>query len=265
VANFHFGGGIAEPGDGGAGEVQGVFVKVEDGFYDVGIQYVSFIFYGGGHASDGGSCIFEEGADGGVDDFGFEERFVALDVDEDLAIGVSGDLGYAFGAGTMFGAGHARLAAEGFNGFDDAMVIGGDNDAGGKLGKFGAFVDALNHAGTSQRYQGFTGQAGGTVASWDNDDDVGWAHKNFPLRQNGCTKLHFVCNKFLCAGCYHAQRLCYLQELFYKFETLEDSFVLVIISASGRLQLSFQFSSHRAAVPAGRDDRGCRETRTLRS
>ena len=80
----------------------------------------------------------------------------------------------------------------------DAIVIGGDNDAGGKLGKFGAFVDALNHAGTSQRYQGFTGQAGGTVASWDNDDDVGWAHKNFPLRQNGCTKLHFVCNKFLC-------------------------------------------------------------------
>ena len=66
-------------------------------------------------------------------------------------------------------------------------------------------------------------------------------------------------------GCYHAQRLCYLQELFYKSETLEDSFVLVIISASGRLHLSFQFSSHRAAVPAGRDDRGCRETRTLRS
>jgi len=35
------------------------------------------------------------------------------------------------------------------------------------------------------------------------------------------------------------QRLCYLYELFYKSETLEDAFVLVIISASGRLNFSF--------------------------
>ena len=33
VADFHFGGGIAEPGNGGAGEIQGIFVKIEDGFY----------------------------------------------------------------------------------------------------------------------------------------------------------------------------------------------------------------------------------------
>jgi hypothetical protein len=43
------------------------------------------------------------------------------------------------------------------------------------------------------------------------------------------------------------QTLRYLQQIFYKDKTLEDSFVLVIISASGRLG----FSSHRAAVPAG--------------
>jgi hypothetical protein len=49
--------------------------------------------------------------------------------------------------------------------------------------------------------------------------------------------LHFVRKKFVQEGCYHAQSLRYLQQLFYKDETLEDSFVLVIISASGRLAL----------------------------
>jgi Ca-activated chloride channel family protein len=72
--------------------------------------------------------------------------------------------------------------------------------------------------------------------------------------------LHFVCNKFEREGCYHAQSLRYVQQIIYKFKTLEDSFVLVIISPSGRLD----FSSHRAAVPGGRDDRGCAVKRELR-
>ena len=152
VADFHFGGSIAEPGDGRAGEIESVFVKIEDRFYDVGIEDIGWGFYGGGHAGDRGGSIFEECADGGVDDFGFEKGFVALDVDENLAIGVSGDFGYALGAGAMLGAGHAGFATESFDGFDDAGVVGGDDDAGGELGKFGAFVDALDHSGTSQRY-----------------------------------------------------------------------------------------------------------------
>lgn len=152
MADFYFGGGVAEPGDGSAGEVQGVFVKVEDGFHDVGIHDVGGRFYGRGYGGDGGGRIFENGGDGGVDDFGIEERFVALDVDEDLAIDMSGDFGYAFGAGAVLGAGHAGFAAEGFDGLDDAVVVGGDDDASGEFGKLGAFIDALDHGGTSQRY-----------------------------------------------------------------------------------------------------------------
>jgi len=152
VADFHFGGGIAEPGDGSAGEVEGVFIEVEDSFYDVGIHDVGWSFYGGGDAGDRGGSVFKQGADGGIDDFGIEERFVTLNVDENLAIGVSGNFRNAFGAGTVLGAGHAGFAAESFDGLDDAVVIGGDDDAGGELGKFGAFEDALDHGSTSQRY-----------------------------------------------------------------------------------------------------------------
>ena len=59
MADFHFGGGIAEPGDGGAGKIKGVFVEIEDGFYDVGIHDVGGGFYVGGDAGDGGGSIFE--------------------------------------------------------------------------------------------------------------------------------------------------------------------------------------------------------------
>jgi hypothetical protein len=181
VAHFHFGGSVAEPRDGCAGEIEGVFVEVEDGFYDVGIHDVGGRFYWGGDAGDGGGGILEEGADGGVDDFGIEKRFVPLDVYKDLAIGVSGDFSYAFGASAVVGTGHTSFAAEGFDGLDDAVVIGGDDDAGGKLGKLGAFVDALDHGSTSQRYKRFAGQADGTVASRNYDDDIGWTHKNSHL------------------------------------------------------------------------------------
>ena len=152
VANFHFGGGIADPGDGGAREVQRVLVEVEDGFYDVGIQNVGLISNGGGDTGDRGGSVFEHGANGGVNDFRIEEGFVALDIYKDLAIDVSGDFRYAFRAGAVFSTGHAGLTTEGFDGFDDAVVIGGDDDAGGELGKFGALVDALDHGSTSQRY-----------------------------------------------------------------------------------------------------------------
>jgi hypothetical protein len=74
--------------------------------------------------------------------------------------------------------------------------------------------------------------------------------------------LHFIRNRLVREGCYHGAKAVLSTGIIYKLETLEDSFVLVIISASGRLELSVP---HRAAVPAGRDDRGCRETRTLRS
>ena len=150
VADFHFGCGIAEPGDGSAGEIQGIFVKIEDGLYDIGIEDVGFVFNCGGDAGERGGGVFKQGADGGIDDFGIEKRFVPLDIYKDLAIGVSSDFGYALGAGAVVGAGHAGFTTEGFDGLDDAVVIGGDDDAGGELGKFGAFVNALDHGSTSQ-------------------------------------------------------------------------------------------------------------------
>ena len=84
-----------------------------------------------GDGGDGGRGFLEKGADGGVDNFRIQQRFVALHVDEDLAIDVGGDFGDPLGSGAVVGAGHAGFAAEGFYSFNDALVIGGHDDAGG--------------------------------------------------------------------------------------------------------------------------------------
>jgi hypothetical protein len=63
---------------------------------------------------------------------------------------VGGDFRDAFGAGAVVGAGHARFAAKGFHGLDNALVVGSHNDAVDGLCKLGTRVDALNHRLTRQ-------------------------------------------------------------------------------------------------------------------
>jgi len=65
-------GGVTDPGNGGAGEVESVVVEIEDGFDDVGIHDVGRNFDGGGDGGDGGGGFLKERINGDVDDFGVE-------------------------------------------------------------------------------------------------------------------------------------------------------------------------------------------------
>lgn len=176
VAGLDFSGGVADPRDGGAGEIEGIVVEVEDGLADVGVHDIAGHFDGGGDGGYLGGRLLKDGVYRGVNHFGIEEGFVALDVNENLAAGVGGDFGDAFGAGTVLSAGHARFAAKGLDRLYDAVIVGGDDDVGGHFGELGAFVNAPDHTGTRDGNEGLAGQAGGAVACGNNDDNVGRTH-----------------------------------------------------------------------------------------
>ncbi len=158
MADLDFVGCVANPRDGRARKVEAVVLEVEDGFHDVGVHDVGGSFDGCGDCRYCCGRLFEERVDGGVHGGGIKKRLITLYVDEDVAFFVGGDFGHAFGARAVVGAGHASFAAETFDGFYDAFIVGGDNDAMGARGELGAFVDALNHGLTGQRNERFAGQ-----------------------------------------------------------------------------------------------------------
>lgn len=92
---------VAVVGDGGAGEVEGATVGSGDYFYGVGVGDVA----GGAADFEGGDFDLGvgEGAEEGGDVFGFEEGFVALDVDVDVGVDVLGDCVDTVGAAGEIG------------------------------------------------------------------------------------------------------------------------------------------------------------------
>jgi len=81
--------GVAVVGDGGAGEVKGSAVGGGDYFYGVGVVDV---FWGTEDFQGRDFDVwFGEGAEEGGEVFGFEEGFVALDVDVDVGWELEGD------------------------------------------------------------------------------------------------------------------------------------------------------------------------------
>ena len=90
------GGSIAIVRDGGAGEVEGAAVGGGDYLYGVGVGDV----FGGAEDFEGGDfdVVVSERAEEGGEVLGFEERFVALDVDVDVGVNVLGDGVDAVGA-----------------------------------------------------------------------------------------------------------------------------------------------------------------------
>ena len=97
--------------------------------------------------------------DGGVDNLGIQERFVALHVYEDLAIHVGGHFRDALGSGAVVRAGHAGFTAEASTAFNDSVVVGRYDHAGGQFREFGALVNSLDHGSASEGHQWFAGQA----------------------------------------------------------------------------------------------------------
>ena len=137
--------GVADPGNRRAGEIEAVAFEIENRFHDVGVHDVPGVADGRGDGGDLGGGLFEEGGDGGVNRSWIDERFVTLNVDEDVACLMRRDFGDAFGACAVVGASHAGFTAEGANGVDDALIVGGDDDVMDRLGLLGALVNALDH------------------------------------------------------------------------------------------------------------------------
>lgn len=167
--------GVADPGDGSAGEVEAVLFEIEDYFDDVGIHDFVNLPDGRAGRSDGYGGVFLKHFYKGVDGGGIGERFVALNVDVDFGVEMGGDFGDALGAAVMVAAGHHGLAIEILDGFEDALVVGGYDDFIDGLCFADLFVDALDHGFSGDLRERLAGKAYGIVTGGDDGDDlVGW-------------------------------------------------------------------------------------------
>ena len=168
---------VAVVRDGGAGEVKGASVCRSDDVYGVGVVDV-----------DRGAGDFEGGdLDGWVgkgaeecgEVLGFEERFIALDVDVDIGVEELRDGMDAVGAAGQLGRRELDRPVVGAADVDDLVGVGSDDD----LVELGAgarrIVDPGEHGTSGDVAQDFAGQAGGGEAG-RNDAESGW-----PLSLNG--------------------------------------------------------------------------------
>ena len=107
--------GVANPGDGSAGEVEGLAVEILNDFDDVGVH--DFARQGDGRAGSGqlDGVVIGHGGGYGVYGAGVYQGLVALDVDIDVGWDVGGDFGDAVGSGAVVGTGQNGFGAEGFN------------------------------------------------------------------------------------------------------------------------------------------------------
>ncbi len=119
-------GAVAVVGDGGAGEVEGAAVGGGDYFYGVGVGDV----FGGAEDFEGGDFDVRvgEGAEQRGEVLGFEEGFVALDVDVDVGVVVAGDGVDAVGAAGEIGRGELDGPVVAMAELGDFVGVGGDED-----------------------------------------------------------------------------------------------------------------------------------------
>ena len=113
-----------------------------------------------------------------ADQRGFEQRLVALDVDDDGRVGQSEllrGLGQAVGAGRMIGARDAGDEAVRAHRGGDPVVVGGDDDALCAC-RLRALRDADDHRDAPDLLQRLAREAGRRVAGGDQDGEAGRAH-----------------------------------------------------------------------------------------
>ena len=106
-----------------------------------------------------------------VDHAGLDERFVSLDVDDEIAGHVRGDLRQPVRAALVIGRGHARLAAERAHRLEDALVVGRDDDGRDPCRRRGAPVDVLDHRPPADVRECLAREPGRVIAGGDNGDD----------------------------------------------------------------------------------------------
>lgn len=167
------GGGVSREGDEGAGEIEGVAVAIDDDLDDAGFG-CGFRMRGALHERGHGKrWVVEERLNGFVDHACVDERLVALDVDDDVAVDVLDGLGEPIRAAGMVGGGHDGAAAGGRDGAGDPVVVGGDEDVIEGIGEPASFEDALDHGFPGDLEHGFAGEPGRGEAGGDEAEDAG--------------------------------------------------------------------------------------------
>jgi hypothetical protein len=163
---------VAAEGDGGAGEVKGVAESVEDELDDVGVGDERGVIEraAGRDHREGG--IVAEFTGEGIDEFGIEERFVALNInDVSWRMALRGGFGNSIGAGGMIGAGANGAGPDGLAEGGDAVVVSGDNELVEFLATRSALEDVLKKRLSKKRMEGFSGEAGRGPAGRDDTND----------------------------------------------------------------------------------------------
>ena len=143
--------GVAVVGDGGAGEVEGSAIGGGDYFYCIWVVDVlrgADDFEGGDFDLGPGEGFEERG-----EVFGFEEGFVALDVDVDVGGDYLGDGVDAVGAAGQVGRGEFVRPVVSLAEFSYFVGVGGDDDTIELGAGAGGFVDPGEHraSGDGQR------------------------------------------------------------------------------------------------------------------
>lgn len=169
--------GVANPGNGRAGEVQGEVVEIENGFDDVGVHHIGGVSNSGGHGGDLGGRFFEERGDGGVNGVGIDEGLVALHIDENIAGFVRGHFGNAFRSGAVIGTGKARLSAKGGDGVHNPLVIRGYQDFVYGKSLFSPVINVLDHGLPGEGDQGLAREPSRSEACGNDDDDFRIRHE----------------------------------------------------------------------------------------
>ncbi len=93
-----------------------------------------------------------------------------LHVHDDVTGHVRDEFGQAIGAGEVVAAGEAGDAAEGLDGIDDALIVGGHHH-GIHRRERGAAVDVFHHGPAGDFSERFSRKAGRVVAGRDDRDD----------------------------------------------------------------------------------------------
>jgi hypothetical protein len=162
---------VAVKGDGGAGEVEGAAVGGGDYFDCVGVGDV----LGGAADFEGGDFDVRtgEGMEERGEVLGFEEGFVALDVDVDVGGDLLGDGVNAVGAAGQGGGGELDRPVVLMTEVGYFFGVGGDDDSVELGAGAGGFEDPGEHGAAGDGAKDFTGEAGRGKARGDDAEDVG--------------------------------------------------------------------------------------------
>ena len=125
----HAGVGIADEGQGRAGEVEGISFYIKDDFDDVGVGDLGLVMNGGGRSDHAHLRLTPEDDGQFINEGGRNERLVSLDIDDGAVVWKgTGGLGDAVSAAGVVGRGEDGAGTKSGSSLCDALVIGGDDD-----------------------------------------------------------------------------------------------------------------------------------------